>query len=497
MQFARPFAGPIAAALKSGRLLSYVEILAVGSGVRVFGLASQFGVLIILGRMLSKDSFGDLMTAFGFYRLLALALGIGGSLVLLFHVSRHPEDIDLEIRLHRYSAVLGAASSGLVALLGILAAVPIANALGKPGLVDWFQQLAPFALFSTLLAVSTGALEGRSRVAQSIALGEAAPNAVRIILLPVIAWLDLPEIYVAHVLTLSVLVPWLWSAQRLWHRSVPRMRAWKAWDYSYCGKFVLATLFANQLGAVDILVAGVLFPSEAVADYAVASRLAALFSFFQLAILKRFAPRAGRLLNSGSFEALLGEVEFCRHLVVACGALSVSGLLLLAPFLLPFFGSYAGAQSSLALLAIPAFVQSFYAASDRLLVMAGQANVALLLTGSSFLVLVTTPFFTAPLIGIASIPAAMIFSALVFSPIVAARVQNLFNITTIGRREAALIVLGTVLLAACAITSSAIVRLIACGSIAMVGIGSLVWTLRFCRADASETRAVARKSSAR
>ena len=68
MQFARPLAGSFFPALQGGRLLAYLEILAVGSGVRIFGLATQFVVLIILGRLLSKESFGDLMTAFGFGR---------------------------------------------------------------------------------------------------------------------------------------------------------------------------------------------------------------------------------------------------------------------------------------------------------------------------------------------------------------------------------------------------------------------------------------------
>ena len=84
----------------------------------------------------------------------------------------------------------------------------------------------------------------------------------------------------------------------MWDRRVGGLAApGSRWDYSYCGKFVVATLFANQLGAVDILVASVLFPSAIVADYAVAARIAALFTFFQLALLKRFAPRAGRLLQ--------------------------------------------------------------------------------------------------------------------------------------------------------------------------------------------------------
>src|SRR4030088_3072271 len=268
-------------ARSSGRLGAYLAILAVGSGARMFGLASQFVVLVILSRILFKDSFGDLMTAFGFYRLTGTALGVGGSLVLLFHVARRPDDRGAEIRLHRFSALLGAAFSTMVALAGFFFAGSIANALGKPRLAVWFAQLAPFAIFSTLLVVSTGALEGRSRMSESIALGEVAPNAVRIVLLPAVAWFDLPETYVAHAFTISVLVPWLVSAHRLWDRSVGGLKPWTPWDYNYCGKFVAATLFANQLGAVDLLVAGVLFSSDVVADYAIAARIAALFGFFQ------------------------------------------------------------------------------------------------------------------------------------------------------------------------------------------------------------------------
>src|SRR5580700_5446718 len=102
MQVLHSSASLVRAAAPRGRLGAYLTVLAVGSGARVFGLASQFVVLIILSRILSKDSFGDLMTAFGFYRLTATALGVGGSLVLLFHVSRRPDDRNAEIRLHRY-----------------------------------------------------------------------------------------------------------------------------------------------------------------------------------------------------------------------------------------------------------------------------------------------------------------------------------------------------------------------------------------------------------
>ena len=91
---------PLRQALRSGRLGAYLSILVVGSGARLFGLASQFVVLLILSRTISKGSFGDLMTAFGFYRLAAMALGImawGPGRVSLDHLVRQylglPEDI--------------------------------------------------------------------------------------------------------------------------------------------------------------------------------------------------------------------------------------------------------------------------------------------------------------------------------------------------------------------------------------------------------------------
>ncbi|MEA2905935.1 MAG: hypothetical protein QOI12_3322 [Alphaproteobacteria bacterium] len=483
MQFAHPSAGRFLSARLSGRFGAYLAILAVGSGARLFGLASQFVVLIILGRILSKDGFGDLMTAFGFYRLAATALGVGGSLVLLFHVSRRPDDRDAEIRLHRYSAVLGAALSTMVALAGFFFAGAIADALGKPGLTVWFEHLAPFAIFSTLLVISTGALEGRSRISESITLGEVVPNAVRIVLLPAVVWLNLPETCLAHALTLSVLIPWLWSARRLWDTSVGGLRPWTTWDYSYCGKFVTATLFANQLGAVDILVAGVLFSSEVVADYALAARIAALYGFFQFVMLKRFAPRAARLIETGDLGALRHEVELCQRLMIGCGALTIGGILCVAPFLLPLFGNYASAQTFLIWLAIPTFVQSFYETSDRLLIIAGQANVALLLTASSFFVLTTTPFITAPWLGLASIPAAMILSALLFNPIVAARVQNMFAIATIRRRDIVLIAIGTVVLFEYALVGSRLAGFAACAALVVMAL--------YCLAAATKRNAVA------
>jgi O-antigen/teichoic acid export membrane protein len=469
MRLARSLTDSLACVLLNGRLRAYLDILVVGSGARIFGLASQFVVLIILSRFLSKQSFGDLMTAFGFYRLIGLALGVGGSLVLLFHVSRHRDDHRAEIRLQRFSALVGAIPSGAVALATVFAAQPIAAALGKPSLAAWLQELAPFLLFTALLVITTGALEGRSRVAESIFWGEVAPNAVRIVLLPLVFVLRLPEAFVAHVLTLSVLLPWLLLARRMCDRDVAGWQRWSRWDYNYCGKFVAATLFANQLGAADIVIASFLFSSTTVADYAVAARLAALFTFFELALLKRFAPRAGCLLHGKDEIGLRREFDTCRRLAIGCVALTTAGVLLLAPLLLPLLGNYLDARSLLIWLAIPSFVASFYATSDRLLIIAGQANVALVVTASSFAMLIASPFGLSPWLGPAAIPVAMILSVALFNPLVALRARQLVGIRTFGWRDIALLGCGCAALAAAAVAGSYATAAIACAMLAAIG----------------------------
>lgn len=469
MRPVQSFSNYLSGVLLNGRLRAYLDILVIGSGARIFGLASQFVVLIMLSRFISKASFGDLMTAFGFYRLAGLALGVGGSLVLLYHVSRHRDDQQAEIRLQRFSALVGAIPSGAIALAAVFAADPVAAALGKPALAIWLRELAPFLLFTTLLIITTGALEGRSRVGESIFWGEVAPNAVRIVLLPLVFVMKLPDVYVAHVLTLSVLFPWLLLARRMCTRGVAGWQPWSRWDYNYSGKFVVASLFANQLGAADIVIASFLFSSEKVADYAVAARLAALFTFFELALLKRFAPRAGRLLHDKDDAGLHREFDTCRRLAIGCVAMTIGGVLALAPVLLPLLGNYMSARSLLIWLAIPSFVASFYATSDRLLIIAGQANVALVVTALSFATLIACPFGIAPWLGPAAIPAAMILSAALFNPIVAVRAHQLTGVRTFAWRDGALMACGCIALASAAVAGSYASVAIACAMLGAIG----------------------------
>ena len=185
MRLAHTVTNGISGILLNGRLRAYLDILVVGSGARVFGLASQFVVLIILSRILSKDSFGDLMTAFGFYRLAAWrsASAARWSCCSMSRASATTKRGDQAAPLFRPA---GRRPSARLRWRGLCCAGPIAAALGKPALAIWLQQLAPFAIFSTLLVIRPARSKAARESPNRSFSGEVAPNAVRIVLLPIV-----------------------------------------------------------------------------------------------------------------------------------------------------------------------------------------------------------------------------------------------------------------------------------------------------------------------
>ena len=156
--------------------------------------------------------------------------------------------------------------------------------------------------------------------------------------------------------------------------------------------------------------------------------------------------------------------------MIGCGALTIGGMLRVgavtaaASWQLRWMRarSCCGSPSRLS-------CQSFYATSDRLLIIAGQANVALLVTASSFALLIAIPFVTAPWLGPVAIPAAMILAIAVVNPLVAVRARQLVGVSTIHWRDAIFMACGSVALAAAAVAGTYLSAAVACAMLAAIG----------------------------
>lgn len=403
----------------TARLRGRDGVVAIGSAARAFSLVSQLVVLLVMSWMLPKNAFGEAMIVFTLYRLLGLGMGTGLGNLLLYHVGRAGGDAALDIRILRSVTLVGLATSGLVTLALALSAGPIAEAFQKPGLAGWLLHMSPMVLFGTMNFITAGSFDGRSQVTQSIILTEVAPNALRLLGLPLVARLALPDLAIAHVLWLAMALPWLWDLRRV-VSGPPGLARLSAWDLRYAGWFTIHPIATQQLQGIDMLIVGALFSSTVAADYSLASRLATYFPFLQYILVRAFAPRAGDLHHRTEITALNAELAELKGQSIIMVYGLTGAIILGAPLGLRLFGDFSGALPILLLLALPAMVRSIFAGVDAMLKMTGRAGVSSAIALGSVALIVGLSYLAAPWLGIYALPVAMLASALIFNPIMTA-----------------------------------------------------------------------------
>lgn len=404
-----------------GRLFSRVRglgNLGLGTCSRVFALGSQFVVLILLGSLLEKTDFGDFMIAFALMRLLSQGLGTGLATLLIYHVSRDAA-VDRQHALHRTAMMAGLLVAGGAALSLALGADAIAGAFNKPSLTFWLRGLALFLTFSTLLTISTGLYDGRGEITRSILMSEFAPNLIRLILLPMQFALLPGNMAVVIVMTLSVMLPWTIMLPHLFGARAAGFARLTRWDACYSSKLTLHSFAAMQMQGIDMLVVGWLFSSVFSADYALASRVAALVPFFQQIIVKGFMAKAGRAIHVGDHILLQEEVSRSRRNCVLLVTATAVAALIGYPLLLHMqLGGFAGSQPLLAALVLAPVIRSYFPGADALLRIAGFANNSLGIMLASAALLIVTPLLLAPVVGIYSIAIGMFLSAILLNPLI-------------------------------------------------------------------------------
>jgi O-antigen/teichoic acid export membrane protein len=416
-----------------------------GSGSRVFALGSQFIIVLLLTRLFEKAEFGNFIVVFAAYRVIATGVGTGLASVLLYHVSRSEDHAAAEVRLHRMALLIGFVIAIVVSVGAWAAAGPIALETAKPGVEIWLKGMIPFLVFTLLSTLTTGSYEGRGQVAVAILLTEVAPNFLRLFFLCMLFVIHLPNIWVAHIMAASAALPWLLSVRHLFNRSIHGMQAFTTWDCAYAAKLTLYNFAAMQVQGVDMIVAGWMFPAVKVADYAIASRIAALFPFFLQLRVRMFGPVAGKLLGAGHKEELQREVLIAKHFAIISVTLSVAGLLLASPIFLKLFWKSGSLPVMLVMMAFPAVYRALFAAGDRVLQLAGHANwnVCIMLTALSIVVGIPVAF--SGTLGILSLPIAMVVSGFLLNPVIAFAVRR-----TVGIR---LLSLGDIVIAVTAALS--------------------------------------------
>ncbi|NKJ02905.1 oligosaccharide flippase family protein [Novosphingobium sp. SG707] len=398
-----------------------------GAFSRAFSLGSQFIVLILLGKLLPKAEFGNFMIIFALTRILSQGMGTGLATLLVYHISRNAS-AEREHGLFRSVALLGLVINGVLAAAMMLFAATIASWFGKPDLAFWITGLAPFTLISTLLAISVGTFEGRGRITASILVTEFFPNLIRLILLPTLLLLHFGNMAVVIVMTASVALPMIVVARALFSHAEAGFARLTSWDLHYSWKLTLHSFAAMQAQGVDMLVVGWLFSSTVAADYAIASRVAALIPFFQQIIVKTFMTRSGRAIHDKDDAALQAEIERSRSACVVLVTLTAVAALIAYPLLLAWMSNFGGSLGLMAAMVVSPLVRAYFPGADALLRIAGLATASLtiMLISCSFVILF--PVVLHPWTGIYAMPLGMFASAIILNPISAHYIRRRLHV---------------------------------------------------------------------
>jgi len=352
--------------------------------------------------------------------------------LIVYHVSRHAS-MEREISLHRSVLLLGIVISGVLSIGMVTLATHISSWFGKPSLTPWLVTMAPFFFFSTLLTISVGALDGRGKITHSITAMEFFPNILRLVCVPLLIPLGLISKGIAPVMAISVMLPWLYIAFSLLKKTGAGLSKLTAWDLQYSGKLTIHSFAAMQMQGIDMLVVGWLFPSSVAADYAIASRVAALIPFFQQIIVKTFMTKAGRAIYEQDISGLQGEIDSSRRLSVMLVTATAVAAMLSYPVLTFVINKFGGSLPILALLAAGAVYRSYFPGADALIRISGHANFSLIIMLTSVTNLIIVPLLIGKFIGVYSVALAMLISGLVLNPVMSRFVRRHIGVRVTDR----------------------------------------------------------------
>ena len=376
-------------------------------------VASQFVMLGVLATILTKEHFGEVMIAFTAFRLVGSATGTGIGTLLQYHFPRNEGG---QLNLYRSFIEIGLLVGMGLTAVAIAAASPISAAMGKPGLATWIIWAAPLVCVHTLAAIIASFLDAQRRVECAIASTELLPNILRIFAFVGAAVADLPMVFYALALWLPAVPPLIYELRKL----VPLPKSTfglTSWDRRYVSWISVQSIAGQQVNGIDMLLVGLLFSSAQAADYAVASKVASFFPFFQNILVRRFTPEVAEAVAAEKLDSLQGRLEELRRQASAAN-FALTGLALLGLLLLTtMVGAYGSAVPLMVTLAVPMAIRSEYAGIDSVLKMSGQGRATALFSLSSAAMLIGLSLLLSKQFGVFSIIAAMTLSACLLNPL--------------------------------------------------------------------------------
>jgi len=375
--------------------------LASGSVIVMIGLLGgaflQYSYNIGLPRLFGAKQTGDFVFCLSIVSIGAIIGQLGAQELLLRYIAAYRGSADLD-RLKSVILVgvtIGIFGSGLFAILVYYFAPQISTLAGKPHIVDLLRTMCLFVPLLAAITMFGAALQSAKKMKNLVIIREIGrPLAIVVGLL--CSWIFILRfenfIWITAAglfLVVALAIKFLWSEFSDARESIGDISQLWSWII-FSLSVMFLDLFRSTTGWIDMLILGFFVPSEEIAIYFAAVRLALLITIVLGAFNAVLSPVAADLWhrqNIKELDAMFKQTTRWTAFAIIPIALS---LYLVSSQLMALFGpEYQAAQSILAVIIIGRTVNGLTGGVTRLLMMTGHQRVELVNTIVTTILMVT------------------------------------------------------------------------------------------------------------
>lgn len=430
--------------LQTGIVTTLSKIVVTLSAVLILWLSTDY---------LGKDDFGNFIYAYTLVAMLGVILSSPFRSIILYRISRGGESGD-EIAAWNiaWSLVAGVA----IGMVLWLCAAPLALFMDKPDLGHWLTWLALFLPLDIVRQVLGAWQQAQHKPGVMVYYQEFMPYVLNLVFLYgvwIMTYGNDMAFMAALMLAYAVPVIALFARQPVGWTNLRKgitVRAITRWDISYGLKSMGIQLINRPVRNIDILMLGIYMPSDMVAEYALATRLALLLMSGKESLIPLFIPRMGQLMEKGDARNLAAEYNQVRDFTVLTALPGIIFFAALGPVILPLFGAYHDSYPLLLILCAAMFVRLVSGSSGEYLWMLGYAGWTMIATIPSLIILVFGSVLLIPLMQ-AKGAAIVYFAAMVaVNALLALFIyrRNRFNVWPLSYVLLSLIICGALIMCA-------------------------------------------------
>ncbi|MEM8630059.1 MAG: hypothetical protein AAGF74_02365 [Pseudomonadota bacterium] len=326
---------------------------AIGASSVLFSRATSIlsGVLSLwlLARILTTEDFAGYAVALSVVVMTGYICGLGIERAMILRLAALPPKKNLFVGRRMMQRVLGIAA--VLSCVGLVAVVLITSRTGDDQAANakwifWLTPVVPATAVSLVLITWHQANHkvGASQMMQGLNDG------TRCLLFGLIFLAGFGAWSVATAAIIAAFLPFLVLSLLSRGRSEGPPDEFAAGDLLAGLQFLVLRVSQMGLNQFDIIAMGFLSTSLETAQYAVASRVAAISNVGQLSFMHTYAPRVRRHLASGDDEAIAREYHVTRVLSFSMTLGLALAFYLFGRFALGLFGDFTGGYGPLLIL---------------------------------------------------------------------------------------------------------------------------------------------------